>query len=179
MDPPCPRLSLSLLTASFSDSSGICVSPITWPWPLALGFLWGGFHKGRGSELVGGSIGSIYQALACSGLMKERVPVCGLSQTVRVKYLALNKYLLNEKILSGGMKEVMVKCLARCRLSTWERQSQWFPGVERAGWMDRKQGRGGGREKPGKGRYRNSEEETTAGRRLVSSWGPDTHSVWS
>lgn len=34
--------------------------------------------------------------------------MCGLNQTVHVKYLALNKYLLNEKISSGGVKEVMV-----------------------------------------------------------------------
>lgn len=52
VNPPSPRLSLSLLTSS-SASGGTCVFPITWPWPLALGFLWGGFHKGRDSDLVG------------------------------------------------------------------------------------------------------------------------------
>lgn len=34
--------------------------------------------------------------------------VCGLNQIVHVKYLALSKYLLNEKISLGGIKEVTV-----------------------------------------------------------------------
>lgn len=35
------------------------------------------------------------------------------------------------------------------------------------------------RRKRERGRHQNSKEEATVGRRLVGSWGPDTHSVWS
>lgn len=49
--------------------------------------------------------------------------LCGLNETVHFKYLALNKYLLNEKNISGWNKEGDgVKCLAHSRLSTWEQQ---------------------------------------------------------
>lgn len=83
-------------------------SPLPGP-SLALGFLWAGFHKGG----VGRSIVNTCQALAYSRystntcFMGERGSVCGLNETVHVKCLELNKYLLNEKKSLGGIKEVM------------------------------------------------------------------------
>lgn len=49
--------------------------------------------------------------------------LCGLNEIVHVKYLAFDKYLLNENCIFGRNKGGDgVRCLAHSRLSTWEQQ---------------------------------------------------------
>lgn len=72
-----------------------------------------------------------------------------------------------------------MKCLACHRLSTWEQQLRWFPFFWKGlgGWTGSR-AREEGKRSPGEAGT-GTLKKTTAGRRLVSSWGPDTHSLWS
>ena len=67
--------------------------------------------------------------------------------------------------LDGTKEANGVRCLAHSRLSTWE----FLDGLEA----------GPGRGVRKRDRPQNSKEEATVRRRLVGSWGPDTHLVWS
>lgn len=95
----------------------------------------------------------------------------GLNGTVHV-----NKYLLNEKNISGGIKEVMLSSFWFTAGSVHrDSGSRRFCSFGK-GWVDGwDAGPRGGERRRNTGAGTHSEKQASAGRRLVGSWGPDTH----